>query len=507
MQRPAIPTPDEGDSLPRVALAALIAGSLVLRLILASGTGLGVDESYMVAAGGELQLSYFDHPPIAWWLAWAAAHLTGSDAEIVVRLPFLALYALSTWVMFRLTAYLFGKGAGLWAALAFNLSPIFGVTFASWVLPDGPLTCALLIAAYCFVRANFDEKPSAAWWAGCGAAAGVALLSKYTAVLPIAGAGLFLATCRPHRGWLRTPKPYVAALIAVAVFLPAIVWNAEHAWASFSFQGGRAAISGFRPWQPLVTLAGQALFLLPWIWLILIVQFIRAVRTGPQDERRWMLACLAGGPILFFTIVSAWSPEKTLFHWAAPGYLMLFPLAGDWLFRQVRAGRSWVRPAAVAIAVFIMGGTAGVASEVAFNWVPLVWREFEDRRDPDMEGVDWSSVRAEVVQRAKLPGQPNLVVAALRWNVAAKIDYALDGALTVVCLCDDPRQYGIAHPLSDLKGRDFLILDDKASLADVRAKYGAQFDAIGASAPPTIEVMHGDRPAFSLNVQIARNLH
>ena len=30
--------------------------------------GLGVDESYMVAAGREVGLGYFDHPPVAWWL-------------------------------------------------------------------------------------------------------------------------------------------------------------------------------------------------------------------------------------------------------------------------------------------------------------------------------------------------------------------------------------------------------------------------------------------------------
>ena len=54
----------------------------MLRLLLAAALGLGIDESYMVAAGREWQLSYFDHPPIAWWLAWGAAHLAGSDSPV-----------------------------------------------------------------------------------------------------------------------------------------------------------------------------------------------------------------------------------------------------------------------------------------------------------------------------------------------------------------------------------------------------------------------------------------
>ena len=52
------------------ALVLLIIGTFALRLLLAAALGLGIDESYMVAAGRKWQLSYFDHPPIAWWLAW-----------------------------------------------------------------------------------------------------------------------------------------------------------------------------------------------------------------------------------------------------------------------------------------------------------------------------------------------------------------------------------------------------------------------------------------------------
>ena len=85
----------------------------------------------MVAAGRRLQLSYFDHPPIAWWLAWGAAHLAGSDSAIIVRLPFIALFALTAFLMYRLTAALFGARAGLWAAAALNLAPVFGVTTGS----------------------------------------------------------------------------------------------------------------------------------------------------------------------------------------------------------------------------------------------------------------------------------------------------------------------------------------------------------------------------------------
>src|SRR3974390_169606 len=74
-------------------VAVLILCTFAAMLLFAASLGLGIDESYMVAAGRKLQLSYFDHPPIAWWMAWSAAHLAGSESAIAVRLPFVALFA------------------------------------------------------------------------------------------------------------------------------------------------------------------------------------------------------------------------------------------------------------------------------------------------------------------------------------------------------------------------------------------------------------------------------
>ncbi len=57
----------------------------------------------------------------------------------MVRLPFILLFAGTTWLMYRLTARLFGEPAGLWAAVLLNLSLVFSITSGGWVLPDGPL--------------------------------------------------------------------------------------------------------------------------------------------------------------------------------------------------------------------------------------------------------------------------------------------------------------------------------------------------------------------------------
>src|ERR1700728_5363742 len=113
----------------------LIAIGVVVRAGLAIPLGLGVDESYMVAVGRRVSLSYYDHPPLAFWLAHAAATLFASDSHLVVRLPFVLLFAGTTWLMYQIGARAFSPRAGWYGALLLNLSAVFSVSTASWVLP------------------------------------------------------------------------------------------------------------------------------------------------------------------------------------------------------------------------------------------------------------------------------------------------------------------------------------------------------------------------------------
>jgi len=390
---------------PAGGVALLMLTTLLARLAFAGALGLGIDESYMVASGRTLQLGYFDHPPLAWWMAWAASHVAGSDSAFFVRLPFVLLFALTTWLMFRLTAKLFGACAGLWAAALLNASPVFGITDGGWVLPDGPLIAALLGAAVCLVAAlPASGRAAWGWWLGTGLCTGVALFSKYSAALTIAGALVFLLTEPASRRWLRRPHPYVAGLLALAVFSPVLVWNAGHGWASLLFQAGRAGSSKLHLLGPATTLLGEAVFILPWIWVPLVVCGAAALRRGPQDAARWLLACLALPPILTFLAVSLQS--HVLFHWAAPGYLMLFPLLGDAIGRRRRNSRL-VRGYLAVTAAAVTLGAVFVASEVRFNWLPDVFEDFALGTDPDLDAVDWTSVRKDLAGRGLLK-QPGL---------------------------------------------------------------------------------------------------
>src|SRR5262245_42803791 len=159
----------------RRAVLILIAATLVGRIAFGSSLGLGIDESYTVATARHPQLGYFDHPPAAWWLAWVASWLFGTENALAVRAPFIVLFALTTWVMFRLATLVFGEQAGLWAAVTLNFAPVLAWTSGTWVVPDGPLNAALVAGAYAVARALFGARSAAPlWWIAAGACGGLA---------------------------------------------------------------------------------------------------------------------------------------------------------------------------------------------------------------------------------------------------------------------------------------------------------------------------------------------
>ena len=478
-------------------LVLLILGTALLRLLAAATLGLGIDESYMVASGRTLHLGYFDHPPLSWWIARGAALLLGSEQPVVVRLPFVALFSLSSFLVYRLGAMADSPPAGLWAAVALNLAPVFGLTTGSWVLPDGPLVCALLGAGCCLMRALPAER-GWGWWLGAGACAGLALLSKYSAVLTLAGAALYLLTSPIHRRWLARPQPWVAACLAAALFSPVLVWNASHGWASFAFQGGRAMAHKLNLAAPLLVLAGAALFLLPWIWAGLMAGLLRGLRAGPRAWRSWLLCWLALPPIVLFAVVALWS-RHVLFHWAMPGYLFLFPLLGAALVRLGQARPVLLRRATVGTAALLASLLLVTSAELRWHWLGVL----APGLDPGLQALDWTPLRDELDGRGLLR-RPGTIIAGNSWWVTGKVDYALGGDPPVLCLNTDAREYGFSPGPEAHLGQDGLRFGPTLDLARVQEAYGRLFDSIDAL-PPALLRFPG-RPAASIPVFLGHHL-
>ncbi len=106
-------------------------------------------------------------------------------------------------------------------------------------------------------------------------------------------------------------------------------------------------------------------------------------------------------------------------------------------------------------ALFVVLTVAVVATQVRFDWLHPVMARIA-RQDPDLEAIDWTSLRTDLNARGLLP--PGTVVGVPDWRDAGKIAYALGPDITVLCLNRDARQFGLDNPPQRFIGQDMLLL-------------------------------------------------
>jgi len=439
----------------RQKVIAVISGFVALRFALVAFVGLSIDESYALAIGREWHLSYFDHPPLHFWLAHSAEYIFGNSRA--ARIPFILLGGGSSWLLFLLTSRLFDERAGLWAVLAFNLSAFFSIIASGWISPDGPLNFALLAAALCAQKVLIRENPdlSLRHWLLVGFWFGVAALAKYHAALVGLGLFLFVATSPRLRTVLRSPAPYAAIILACFIFSPVIVWNATHDWASFAFQSGRAAVSGkLHIGHFYSQFTGEIGFLFPWIFVPLVLATWAALKQS--NDERYRFCILMGLPgVLFFTLAPLWG-RAGMPYWPMPGWLLLLPLLGQFLAERAQPHRwpaRWLAASAVCFAIFVGLG----ASDAATGWLGA---EFPQtfKTDPTLESLEWTQLRTALTER-NLLGRQNTFIVSSSWRDAAKTDAALSGQMPVYVLCADARSFGYRDLPDPRIGQDAIVIE------------------------------------------------
>ena len=214
--------------------ALLIAAcSLALRLVLSGATNLIPEEAYYWNYAQHLDIGYVDHPPMVAWMIASATRIFG-NSEFAVRLPAILCWLVTAFFMYRWTRRFFGKTSACLVVMFLAIFPFY-FSLGFLMMPDAPLTAAWAGCLWFLARGLLEEKPGA--WLGVGICAGLGMLSKYTIALLAPAALLFIFLDRPSRRWLSARQPYVAILIAVALFSPVVLWNANHDWASFVYQG------------------------------------------------------------------------------------------------------------------------------------------------------------------------------------------------------------------------------------------------------------------------------
>jgi len=215
----------------------LIFGLFIWRLIfiLTVPLDLAGDESYYWDWSRQLALGYFSKPPMIAWINYLSSALL-PHSVFAVRMP-AALFSLgSMWALFALAKRMFSARTAFWSVAAFAASP--GSAALAYVMTiDAPLVCAWLLAIYCLWRALYDETANNRWWLAVGLAGAFGILSKQMMLIFPVLVMVFLLTDKAGRKTLKTPQPYLTALLSFAGLLPPIWWNMQNNWVTIKHTG------------------------------------------------------------------------------------------------------------------------------------------------------------------------------------------------------------------------------------------------------------------------------
>ena len=372
---------------------SLLAALTFLRLLVAAWSPVSADEAYYWTWSHALAPGYLDHPPMtALWIA-AGTFLCG-DTALGIRLLAPLAATLGTLLLAGACRDLLATPAAvaIRAAILLNATLLLGVG-AVTMTPDTPLLFFWTAALAAFGRVIATGR--GAWWLAAGVAIGLAMDSKYTALLTAAGLPLWLLLTAAGRRWLFTPWPWLAAALALLLFTPVLEWNAAHAWASFIRQGGRTG--DWHPARAVRYLAelvgGQAGLATPIIFVLLVCGIGRLARRAAGPGETLLVAVTLPAALVFIQhafgdrVQANWpgllypacaiAAAPIAWRWGRAGAMLGFALTGLVYLQSVAAPLPLPRPLDVTL-MRLAGwpALAARAAAIAGPGVPLVADEY-----------------------------------------------------------------------------------------------------------------------------------
>ncbi len=329
---PSGETPGRGRRATRLWQFVLLL--LIIRLVGAALTPLTEDEAYYRQWAQTPALGYYDHPPmIAWWI-WLGRALLG-DSPVGIRLVSCLSASMASLLVFDLTRRVGATRESSLRAVVWYNATLLVAAGAMLAVPDAPAALFWLATLCCVERAKSARH--GAWWIGAGVTAGLAALSKYSALFLGPGVFLWLMSSVGGRRSLRSPGPWLTLITALAIFGLNVGWNAAHHWMTFAKQFGRIAPHRFTPMNVVNLIVVQAVLLNP---LIAIFLFRSLTSARQATWSRSSLLILSSLPFAAYLVIHA-CHDRVQAHWPAPIYAGLAATAA--LAAEDHLSRVWTR--------------------------------------------------------------------------------------------------------------------------------------------------------------------
>ena len=324
---------------PLTMLAVAVA---VFHAATSAGYGHFRDELYYLACGDHLGWGYVDHPPLIGLIAAAVKATLGTSTFAIRLLPALAAGA-TVWLTGAMARDLGGgRLATILAGVAAALLPTYLSLFS--ILSMNAFDLLIWAASFwLLVRLLSPGGASIRAWIALGVVLGVGLENKISVLFLGFGVAIGLVATRR---WdvVRSRGPWLAAAIAVALFLPHVLWQAANGWPTQEFiENARAhKMVEMSPGAFLLEQLKSGAATAP-LWLAGLGALLFAARLRP-----WRALGVAYLAVLLLLIATHGKP-----YYLAPAYTVLLAAGA------VAAER--VRGLAVAALVLVVVGGAAAA--------------------------------------------------------------------------------------------------------------------------------------------------
>ncbi len=359
---PDIRTRPHDSALPRwFGVVALVVAMTTLRVIYASVIDLRTDEAYYWTWSKEHALSFLDHPPmIAWFIRFGTAIF--GDTNFGVRFAGVLAMLITQLLLADIVRRVTHDIRAVVLAVLMSEAALYYSLLMAKVAPDVALIPFAVAMLWALVR--LGESGDARWWVVAGIFGGLALLSKLTVVMWLPAVLAFMLVPDWRRRWLTSPMPWLAALIAVALFLPVLLWNAGHDWASFRFQSVRATATHELSLRTFGEFLGLQFGLVGFILLPVVLSGV-ALTAWRGYRRRDAVAILLStcvivpfGYFLWKSLTLRVGDTWPMFLWpagfaAAAINVAMLPREG-WSSRMIKSANDWANAAIVSGVAFVV---------------------------------------------------------------------------------------------------------------------------------------------------------
>jgi hypothetical protein len=307
--------------------------ALLVHLLTNGRYGYFRDELYYIACGRHLAFGYVDQPPLSILLLRLSQILFGNSLFAIRFFP--ALAGAATVALTGLIAReLGGRGWASALACAASLCALFNLAVGNFFSMNAFEPLLWMGCIYVVVRVINGGLPKL--WLWLGALLGLGLENKHSTVF--FAAGIFVALLlTPERRYLTGKWIWFGGLIAFAIALPNILWEAQYHWPTYELLSNIAQSEKNVALSPAQFILQQIVFMNPGtlpLWFAGLFWLF-----GSHDGRRYMAL-----GIIYLVMLAEFIVLHGKSYYLAPAYPMLFA-AGAVAVERIFATRlKWLKP-------------------------------------------------------------------------------------------------------------------------------------------------------------------